>query len=198
MISGETVIQWVQELPRFTILISFFAPFFGGELTVIGVAFFAGTGVFSLWQVIIGSFFGMMALDIFWFMVPNSRLANRLKNWGKSFDKYRALEQKIESISQKSDILILLFSKIMVGTRILIITYLGLRKISLERFVVYNGIATFIWAIMLGLIGYFAGRGHFTIASAYQNITVTGVYIGGIVIILYGIQKLIRYLILKK
>ncbi len=198
MVSGEYVVELVSRLPEFSLLIAFVAPFLGGEIAVLAVAFFAGQSVFPLWHVMLGSFAGMVVLDSFWFMVPRSPLGNKLKTWGRNFERYRDVESKIESISGKHDVLILLISKVLVGTRILILTYLALRKISFVRFTLYNSLANFLWAIALGYVGWFAGLGYYTVISAYDNLVVVGLYLGTAVAMFYGILWALRRWIIKR
>jgi len=198
VVSGEYIAELVSRLPEFALVIAFLAPFLGGEITVVAVAFFAGQDVFPLWQVILGSFFGMLALDAFWFAVPNSKLAQKLKNWGRNFERYRNIEARIESLSHHNDILILLISKILVGTRILILTYLGIRKMTFATFILYDSVATFIWAIMLGYAGWFAGLGYYTVTQAYDKLMAGGLYVAVVIALLYGLLWLVRRLIVKK
>lgn len=198
MISGEDLVGLVARLPEVSLGAAFLAPFLGGEITVVAVAFLAGQGLFPLWYVILGSFSGMLALDAFWFAAPNSRLAQKLKNWGRSFEKYRAVESRIESFSHHNDILILLISKILVGTRIFILTYLGLRKIAFSTFLLYDSIATFIWAIILGYTGWFAGLGYYTVTRAYNELVIAGLYVAATVALLYVLLWLVRRIIVKR
>lgn len=196
--SEEYLLGLVSKLPEFSLFLAILAPFVGGEIAIITIAFFSGQGLFPLWHVIIGSFLGMILLDSFWFVVPNSRLANKLKNWGRSFDQYRNIEARIESISGKNDIIILLISKILVGTRILVLTYLGLRKISFGKFILYNSVATIIWAIILAYTGWLAGLGYYTMNSVYNTFTFATLFVGIIIGLFYTVLFLIRKWIEKK
>ena len=192
MFSEEQFTAFAVLVPEFSFLIALIAPLIGGEVAVSVLAFLAGQGIFPLWTIIAGSFFGMILLDSFWFMVPRSRWGERLKGKARVSDKYRALEQRVESLSHKNDIVILIISKILIGTRILILAYLSVRKISFIKFLAYNSIATLIWAIVLGYIGWFAGRGYYSLAHAQDQLFVGVLYVVGIAIAFYGILWIIR------
>ncbi len=192
MFSEEQFTAFAILVPKFSFLIAFIAPFVGGEVAVSILAFLAGQGIFPLWNIIAGSFFGMMLLDSFWFMVPRSRWGKYLKEKARISDKYRALEGRVESLSHGSDILILLISKVLIGTRILILTYLGIRKISFARFLAYNSVATFVWAMLLGYIGWFAGLGYYSLVHAQNQLFAGTLFIVSVAIAFYGILWIIR------
>lgn len=179
-------------LPQFSFLIALVAPLFGGEVAVSILAFFAGQGIFPLWEIIAGSFLGMILLDSFWFMVPRSRWGERLKTKARVSDKYRALETRVESFSHGNDILILMLSKVLIGTRILILAYLSVRKISFVRFLAYNSVATLVWAVILGYIGWFAGLGYYSLARAQDQLFVGAFYVVGIALAFYGMVWIVR------
>ena len=191
MFSEEQFTAFAVLVPEFSFLIALIAPLIGGEVAVSVLAFLAGQGIFPLWTIIAGSFFGMILLDSFWFMVPRSRWGERLKEKARVSDAYRALESRVESLSG-NDILILLISKILVGTRILILAYLSIRKISFLRFSAYNSAATFVWAVLLGYIGWLAGLGYYSLARAQDHLFVGVLYVAGIAVAFYGILWIMR------
>ncbi len=177
---------------------SFLAPILGGEMAVILLAFLSAQGGFNLWVVIIFSFFGMVAIDSFWFWATRSPWADKLTSKMRNAESYAKLEKKIENISHRSDIAILLISKILVGTRILILIYLSMRKMSFIKFLGYNSVATFVWAIMLGYFGWFAGQGFYNLSKTYDYITTAVFSLIGVVVGYYVITYLIRLWINRK
>ncbi|MDO8566924.1 MAG: hypothetical protein Q7R58_02100 [bacterium] len=192
MFSEEQFAELAVLIPEFSFLIALVAPLIGGEVAVSFLAFLAGQGIFPLWKIIAGSFFGMILLDSFWFMVPRSRWGERLKEKARVSDKYRALEKRVEFFSHNNDIVILILSKVLIGTRILILAYLSIRKISFIRFFAYNSVATLVWAIVLGYVGWFAGRGYYSLARAQDQLFIGALYVAGIAVAFYGILWIIR------
>lgn len=158
-----------ERIPELSFLLAIVAPAIGGELAVLGLAFLAGQGYFPIVGIIAGSFVGMVLLDAFWFLAPRSRWGLRMKEKMRVSERYRTLERRIESLTHRSDIIILLISKVLIGTRILILAYLSIRTISFTRFLAYNSAATAVWAAILGVLGYFAGLGYYNAAYVYNQ-----------------------------
>ncbi len=192
MFSEEQFTAFAILVPRFSFLIALIAPLIGGEVAVSILAFLAGQGIFPLWKIIVGSFFGMLLLDSFWFMIPRSRWGEYLKEKARVSDKYRSLERRVESFSHGSDILILMISKILLGTRILILAYLSVRKISFVRFLAYNSVATFVWAILLSYIGWFAGLGYYSLVRAQNQLFTGTLFVIGVGVAFYSVLWIIR------
>ncbi len=191
---GERIVEFVAQLSSWTPLVAFFAPFVGGETAVLLMAFFAGEGTLPLWGVIVGSFLGMLTLDVFWFWVPRSPWAERFKRYARVSPSYRSLEARIESLSHRNDIAILFISKVLIGTRILVLAYLSVRSISFKRFIAYNSIATLIWSLILGFAGWFAGLGFYALGGV-ENVFAGMLYIAAFLGLVYTILWLIRQFI---
>jgi len=198
MITGEEIVALATRTAEYSFLLSVVAPIVGGELALLGLAFLAGQGILPLWNIIFGGFLGMFLLDLFWFSVPRSAWGEKMRQKGRNSQKYRDLEAKIESFSHGSDIAILFISKVLVGTRILTLAYLSVRTISLRQFLKYNLGATFLWTVILGYTGWFAGLGYYTVQEAHHNITVGALYIAASVAAFYLIMWAIRRWILTR
>ena len=192
MFSEEQFTAFAILMPNFSFLIALIAPLIGGEIAVSVLAFLAGQGVFPLWKIIVGSFFGMVLLDSFWFMVLRSRWGERLKEKVRVSNKYSALERRVESFSHGNDILILMISKVLVGTRILILAYVSIRKISFARFFAYNSVATFVWAVLLGYVGWFAGRGYYSLTRAQDQLFTGAFFVVGVAVVFYCMVWILR------
>ena len=198
MLYTEAILNIINFISPFPYLVSFLAPFLGGEILVMTVAFVGSSGIFPFWTIVFFSFLGMLCLDIFWYFLVKSRSVERFKKSKIISAKNYTLERHLEKISDKNDIIILLLSKILVGTRILIIAYISLRKISFKKFLFYDSIPTFIWAIMLVSLGWFSGASFKLITALFNDIkiAITILVLGGILV--YLILKLLRASILKK
>lgn len=192
LVLSERLFDVAERLPEFSLLLAFIAPFVGGEVATMTLGFFAGQGTFPLINIIFGSFLGMMTLDSFWFLIMRSPLTRGVRNRIKISDKYKKMESKIEKISSKNDIAILLISKILIGTRILVLAYISVRKLSFKKFLAFDGSATLVWAITLGYLGWFAGLGYYALAAAKYGLTVAGLYIIFATIIIYSVFYTVR------
>lgn len=192
------MIEILSRIADLSFVASFFAPIIGGELAVILLGFLSAQGGFGLWIVIFFSLLGMISLDSFWFWASRSRWAGKMTDKMRQSPSYTSLENKIESFSHKSDIAILLISKILVGTRILVLIYLGMRKISYIKFIGYNSVATFIWAIILGYFGWFAGRGYYNLSETYNRVSEMLVSLLLMIIVFYALIYIVRLWISRK
>lgn len=199
MISKEDFyVSLIYALKSNPIILAFIAPFIAGELGVITIAFFSGIGIFPLWTIIIFSFFGMIVLDSIWFSIVRNRQFEKLKKNKKIFTKYQNLEKRIEKFSNKSDLIILFISKLLIGTRILIIIYISLRKMSFKKFLLVDSIPTFLWALTLGYLGWFAGRGYYSIKTITDNLMIGEIFLALFIALIYLLIIGMRKWILKK
>jgi len=186
------------QFSSYSFILAFFVPMLGGEVALLFLAFLSGHGMFPLWKIIVGSFLGMLALDAFWFFLPRSPWGKRFKTRFSVNEKYRQLEARLESFSNHNDILVLFLSKVLIGTRILVLAYLSIRNISFRKFLKYDAIATFLWAVCLGYIGWFAGLGFYNLSQTYKNIKIAVLLVVLVIGIFYAILWYIRARIEKK
>lgn len=190
--------QILELLNSFGWLVSYFAPFVGGENAVLIMSFLSAQGILPWGVVVLFSFLAMITLDSIWFFIVKSKIVTRIRKSEKISKYNRMLEARLEKITNKQDILILLLSKILIGTRILIIIYLSLNKISYKKFMLYNIPATFIWACALGAMGWFAGKGYYNLAVAQNNLILAGVILLGTILSISLISYLFKKWLLKK
>jgi len=186
MVDQEILMNFARTFSTYGWLISFLAPIIGGgELGIMVVAFVAAQGYFPIWVVVLFSFLGMITTDSIWFMIMRLKLIRRAQD---NSERFQRISQKVNTLSGGRDMLILLISKILVGTRILIITYISSRRISFGKFTLYNTPPTFIWAILLCFFGWLAGKGYYNLMEIYGDvkIAITFVVVFGIAIYLAG------------
>lgn len=190
--------QIITQLSEFTFLVALVSPLLGGEVAVLGLAFLAGQGTFSLWGVILGSFLGMLLLDMGWFLLMRFPITEGMKKWGESSVKYKEVERHVESFAHGNDVLVLFISKLLIGTRILILAYLSMRKITFSNFLLYDSIATFIWAVLLGYAGWASGRGYSNAISVYDTLLAQILYVLGFAVVCYAFIITFRQWILAR
>lgn len=193
----EFVTHILHQLSGFPFTVALVSTLFGGEIAVLGLAFLAGQGGFSLPGVLIGSFLGMLFLDIFFFLLLRFPVTDRLKKWGRTSPRYRAIEARVESFAHGNDILILFVSKVLIGTRVLILSYLSMRTLSLRRFLGYDMIATGVWALMLVAFGWYSGYSAVNVLQTYDHAMITLLYAAGAVTFGYALLWSLRRWIMQ-
>src|SRR3989338_1990807 len=142
-------------LYAFELPIVFLCALFLGESVLIPAAFLTGQGIWSFTEVFILAYIGTLLSDAVWFAVG---------------PKIFAYAHEFETIKKRSDVFLpkiehlgnrpfhlLLVSKFVYGTRILTIIYLS-RRVKAATFTLYNMATTFLWLIVIMLIGYLAGK----------------------------------------
>ncbi len=186
-------------LSLFIPLLAFLAPIIGGgELGVIAAAFLFASNASAFWTIVLFSFLGMITIDSLWFYISRSKFFSRIKKWEKIAAQYSLLEQNIERLSRGKDILIISLAKLMVGTRILMVLYIGGRKISFWRFFFYNAVPTGVWAVMLVLIGVGAAKGFNSIITIFRSIQLAITFLIIFFVGIYMTQKWISRKLMKR
>jgi membrane protein DedA with SNARE-associated domain len=193
----EYVAHTLAQISEFSFITALIAPIIGGEPAVIALAFLAGGGTFSLWQVIAGSFFGMLILDMGWFLFLRHSTGGWRKYCAKHPGRYRKLLLRITTFTGGNDVLVLFVSKVLWGTRILTLAYLSVRNLTFLRFLWVDAIATFFWALILGFVGFCAGRGYINAAQIYESGALQFAYLIAILGLAFGGLMFIRKQILS-
>lgn len=173
---SEQVISWLDVLNQFPIIISLLPIIVGGEVAIITLAFLSQQGLVKLSYVIIFGLLGAVLADLLWYGLTKLRIVQKFKEWKKVKKHYENVEKKLEKVSRGKDFMMLLIAKFVVGTRVVTILYLGLKKISLIRFTVYSIATNSIWLGCMIVLGVLAGKG-FAVLGVFDKIQwiITGV-----------------------
>ena len=190
------IVPW---LSSYLYALAFIAPIVGGgELGVIAVSFLFSDSINNFLIVLFFSFLGMLFIDSVWFFLARSKLFNNFKNWKSISKHYKKIEEKIEKFTHGKDALVLLLAKLLAGTRIFIMLYLGGRKLSYKKFLYYDFLPTLIWAVLLVTIGLLAAKGFTSIIEIFQDIQIGITFLILCIFILYGVQRWISTQFMKK
>jgi membrane protein DedA with SNARE-associated domain len=185
-------------LNQYIELASFTAPIVSSEAGVLALGFLCATDSLPILKVIFFSFLSMLMMDSFWFFLIRLPFFQKIKRINVISKKYKQLERRVESVSGKNDVLILLISKILIGTRIMITVYISLRKFSYRKFIAYDLLPTLLWATTLATLGWFAGAGYYSLAKVTSNLYLLSLTVTIGIIIFYLILIGTRKLILEK
>jgi len=194
--------QLIQILSTFLInyieILSFLSPILGGENGVIFVSFLASSNFLTLLNVFIFAFLGMLTIDSFWFFITKTKLYNRMVNGKRVSNNYKKIEKRLEKLSHGKDILILMLSKILVGTRILVIIFIGARKMKYPKFLAVILIPNFVWTAALVFIGYLARGGYDSTIRTFENIQLGILFIIIFIFLFYYLIKRFNKWIMEK
>lgn len=199
IISQDSFFYWIVNFVHYVPLILFLAPIIGGgEIGLIITAFLFSNSVSLFFIITLFGFLGMITIDSFWFFIARSRFFNKFKEAKKVEKHYKALERNIENISHGRDLLIIFISKIMVGTRILLIIYLSGRKIKFSKYFLLNIIPNLVWAACLTGLGVLLAMGFSSTLAVFKNIQLAITLIVLLLLIIYSIQKWITKRLTEK
>lgn len=199
ILSYNLFFSWILSFVSYLPIISFLAPIIGGgEIGVIMTSFLFSKTPYLFFIIILFSFLGIISIDSFWFFVARSKLFNKFKEIKKISPNYKKLEENIESISRGKDSLVIFISKLIIGTRILLILYISGRKISYSKYLLYDTIPTLVWSICLTTIGVLLSLGFDSAITLFKNIQLAITLIILLVFGLYLIQKWLMKRLMKK
>lgn len=194
----ETIQIIFNFLSSYPEILSFLSPIIGGENGVIFISFLAGSGTFSIFTIFVFAFLGMLTVDSLWFFIPKTRLYQRLVGGKKIFSDYKKIAKRLEKLSHGKDILILMLSKILVGTRILVIIFIGARKMKYKRFLSVILLPDFIWTGVLILVGFLAKSSYKFTRDTFVNIQLGILFSVILIVIFYYLIRRINKWIMKK
>jgi len=129
-----------------------------GDATLIGFIVLSMILKIPLWIVLIGCYVGTLIGDMIWFAIGVSlrRKIEKSKKWEAGF---RKIAYYFDKIFGKKIILTLSIVKMLYGTRVIAIFYIAKERIKFKKFILANLVATLVWLVIIGGIGYLIGIG---------------------------------------
>lgn len=128
--------------------------FLEGETILILGGLAAHMGYLSLSWVVICGFVGTLLGDQFYFYLGRRHGAEFLARR----PAWRTRSQRIFRIMEQYPVLLILGFRFLYGIRTVTPFAIGMSKVSYFRFTVLNGLGAGLWAITIGLAGFYFGR----------------------------------------
>lgn len=131
-------------------------------------SFLSANGFWSMETVFLCVFLGSSIADFFWYFV-GLKITRNTKKW-KFYNNnyYSKFSGFVDKMTRRRPFLILVFMKFIYGTRFLMAIYVGIKKVSVGKFFIWNSIGTVIWLLVILPIGWFAGKGASEIINIYK------------------------------
>jgi membrane protein DedA with SNARE-associated domain len=186
----ELVAPFIGNLFLFSCVVFLFCALWGDASLIFFVVFAINYSI-PLTLVLFFAYFGSLFGDTLWF-VFGIRLMKKFRN-RKSIDAgYKHIINFIEKNLKNNHLLALILVKFLYGTRVITTIYLSDGRMCYKKFMKYNFIATFVWIVFMGAIGYLVAIGFEFILNTFKNIqlAVTGLII--FLFLLSLVQKLIN------
>jgi membrane protein DedA with SNARE-associated domain len=141
-------------IKEFGYLAVFVGTFLEGETILVVAGFAAYEAYLELPLVILFAFFGSLFGDQLYFFIGRYKGQSLLK-------KYKSWEQRIarfRKLMSRHDTWFILVFRFLYGLRTVAPFAIGLSDVSTKKFVILNIISAAIWAVTLGVLGYFFGQ----------------------------------------
>ena len=128
--------------------------FFEGEIILIIGGFAAHRGYLELPLVIIMAFLGSLMGDQFYFMLGRRRGRAVLEKR----PEWEARVARFKRLMDRHDIIIVIIFRFLYGLRTVAPFAIGLSSIPGVKFMLLNMVSAALWAVTLGILGYYFGH----------------------------------------
>ncbi len=146
--------QAEQLLQKFGYLAVFVGTFLEGEAILVMAGFFAERGHLDLFLVITVGFIGAYVGHIFWFWLGRTqgvKLLDRFPKMKKHFGKGIRMFERYGPAA-------IFITQWLYGLRVTCAVIIGISRISIVKFLIYEAITCIIWSIVIGGAGYYFGQ----------------------------------------
>lgn len=140
-------------LEQFGYFAVFIGTFLEGEAILIAAGFFASRGYLDIIWVLIVAFAGAYAGHLFWFWlgrVHGVRLLERFPKMKRHFGKGIRVFERYGPAA-------IIITQWIYGLRITCAVIIGMSRIGLIKFLIYQAVSCVIWAVVITLAGYYFG-----------------------------------------
>jgi membrane protein DedA with SNARE-associated domain len=140
-------------LERFGYLAVFVGTFLEGEAILVMAGFFAERGHLSIAKVTLVGFAGAYVGHLFWFWlgrVHGVRLLDRFPRMKQHFGKGVRLFERYGAAA-------IIGTQWLYGVRITCAVIVGISRISIVKFLIYEAISCALWAVVIAYLGFYFG-----------------------------------------
>lgn len=167
-------LEWLKNIvlfyPGIQYAVIFFGTAFGGEIGPLILAFLTAQNIIPLAPFLLLAFLGALFADIIWFYLGKTRTFGKIMDHRYAVHTVFVITEAVRKLSRGSHLLALIFTKFLIGTRVVLIMYVGRTDIKLNTFIKYDIVATVIWLSVVFSIGYLSSLGFNYLANILENI----------------------------
>lgn len=141
-------------LTEFGYLAIFIGTFLEGEAILITAGFFAARGYLDVYVVALIAFTGAYAGHLFWFWlgrVHGVKLLDRFPRMKRHFGKGVRVFERYGAAA-------IIITQWLYGLRITAAVIIGMSRITLLKFAIYEAVSCAVWAVAITLAGFYFGR----------------------------------------
>lgn len=181
-----------------TALISFFVGLIGGPEVFFLLAFLSAQGLFDLKVALIFCFIGNLISESIYFSIGRTEHLSTLKKWKVTSNGYKKMSKTLSKIGKGHPFALLSLSKLVYGTGIATILYLGIEKLEFKKFLMYAFTVNLFWIPFVMALGWFSGKGFNLITNSIEDIKLAILLIILLLISVYLLHKWISNKLLNK
>ncbi|HVS30147.1 MAG TPA: DedA family protein [Thermoanaerobaculia bacterium] len=140
-------------LERFGYLAVFLGTFLEGEAILVMAGFFAERGYLNIVTVAVVGFLGTYVGHLFWFWLGRAhgiKLMDRFPRMKQHFGKSIRMFERYGAAA-------ILLTQWIYGLRITCAVIVGISRISLIKFLIYQALSCLIWTVAITALGYYFG-----------------------------------------
>lgn len=141
-------------LHKFGYFAVFIGTFLEGETILVMAGFFAERGYLQLALVIVFAFLGAYSGHVFWFWLGRTQGVRILERFPRMKTHFGRGIRMFERYGAPA----IFITQWLYGLRITAAVIIGISRISVLKFLIYEGISCIVWAIVIGSAGYYFGR----------------------------------------
>lgn len=141
-------------LAKFGYLAVFFGTFLEGEAILVAAGFFAERGYLDVTTVGLVAFAGAYGGHLFWFWLGRRHGVRLLDRYPRMKRHLGASIRMFERYGASA----IIITQWLYGLRITCAVIIGMSRISLVKFLVYEAISCAAWAAIITALGYYFGR----------------------------------------
>ncbi|HEU4520550.1 MAG TPA: DedA family protein [Thermoanaerobaculia bacterium] len=152
-------------LERFGYLAVFLGTFLEGEAILVIAGFFAHRGHMGVVAVTLVGFAGTYIGHLFWFWLGR-------RHGVRLLDRYPRMQRHFGNsirMFERYGIAAIIVTQWLYGLRITCAVVVGISKISVIKFLIYEAISCMIWAIGITALGYYFGTAVQTLLGRYEH-----------------------------
>jgi membrane protein DedA with SNARE-associated domain len=140
-------------LHKFGYLAVFIGTFLEGETILVMAGFFAQRGYMALPFVALAAMLGAYIGHVFWFWLGRTQGVKLLERFPKMKRHFGRGIRMFERYGAPA----IFITQWLYGLRITCAVIIGISKISTAKFLIYEAVTCFVWAIVISAAGYFFG-----------------------------------------
>lgn len=160
-------------LEQFGYFAVFLGTFLEGEAILVAAGFFASRGYLDIWLVTLVAFLGAYVGHLFWFWlgrVHGIRLLDRFPSMKKHFGKGVRVFERYGAAA-------IIITQWLYGVRITCAVIIGMSKIGIVKFLIYEAVSCALWASVITALGFYFGRAIETVLGRVEHIEKYGLVI---------------------